>query len=254
MAYPVRTVTLPAVLAGKPNGKLPKDILVVTPGLAGGVDVLLVRPAARAWRALTAAAADAGHILKAVGGADSYRSYEWQERIFRQRYTTTPIKGRPTKRWLNQTWYQRPGTAVAAVPGTSNHGFGLAVDTGEERDTDAGAESLDQPTLAWLLANEERFGFSHEVQSEPWHLRYFAGDAIPAAVLAHEANSLPTHTENDMTYIFTPEGKVLFLHAGKLVHVASPDGIDPDGINSWDLRKDPITAKRIVAAYGPVVA
>lgn len=198
MAYPVRTVTAPAVLQGKQNGKFPDSALVNTPGQAGGVVVRLVEPAARAWKALCATALAAGHVLKAVGPADSYRPYSVQERIFLQRYTTERLANRPTKKWNGQVWYQKPGTAIAAVPGTSNHGFGLAVDTGEERDSDAAAESLDQPTLAWLIANEEKFGWSHELQSEPWHLRYFAGDQIPRAVLDFEAHRPTSDPEDDM--------------------------------------------------------
>jgi hypothetical protein len=171
-----------------------------TPGLAGGPVVFLVAPAARAWRALAAAALAAGHTLKLSGQASGYRTYAQQLRLFEQRFTTTPIAGRPTRRWNGRTWYLRPGMALAAVPGTSNHGRGLAVDIGEERDGDAGTESIDQGTVAWLVANADRFGFSAEVQSEPWHWRYFAGDHIPAAVLAYEESlkpAPPVHQEDD---------------------------------------------------------
>jgi len=41
--------------------------------------------------------------------------------------------------------------------------------------------------LDWMLQNIEKFGFSWEVQSEPWHIRYCAGDNIPQAVLDFEA-------------------------------------------------------------------
>lgn len=194
MAFPVRTVKLPACLVGQPNGKLPARILVATPGQHGGPEVRLVAPAARAWQAMCAAARLEGHILKASSLMDSYRPYTVQERIFRERYTTTVLRGRPSRMWNGRRWYQKPGTAAAAVPGTSNHGRGLAVDTGEENDGDAGTESLDNPTLAWLLRNEERFGWSHEIQSERWHLRYWAGDSIPAAVRAYEAGLAPAPT------------------------------------------------------------
>jgi LAS superfamily LD-carboxypeptidase LdcB len=36
--------------------------------------------------------------------------------------------------------------------------------------------------LDWLLKNAHLYGFSWEVQSEPWHLRYVAGDDVPEAV------------------------------------------------------------------------
>lgn len=195
MAYPVTPIRRPAVLEGQENGRLALSILHTTPGLDDGPLVTLVEPAARSWRALTAAALRDGHVLKASGPADSFRPYSTQERIFRERYTTTELRGRPTKRWQGKTWWQRPGTAVAAVPGTSNHGWALAVDVGEERDQDPTAESLDRETLDWLLEYVGAFGWSWELQSEPWHLHYFAGDAIPAAVLEHEND----HQEDDMS-------------------------------------------------------
>ena len=186
MAFPVVPVVRPGVLSGLSNGKLPDSALVDTPGQAGGYTVRLVAPAARAWRALCAAALAAGHTLKPSGLYDSYRPYTVQEKVFLARFSTTNTGTGITRTWQGKTWWLKPGVALAAVPGTSNHGWGLAVDTGEERDGDTGAESIDTATLNWLLANELRFGFSHEVQSEPWHIRYTAGDAIPAAVLAYE--------------------------------------------------------------------
>ncbi len=182
MAYPIRDVVLPAVLSGRTNGRLPTSVLVATPGRAGGPVVTLVEPAARGWRAMEAAAAAAGIILQATSAADSYRTYAVQESTFRARYTTSALEGRPSRWWNGVRWYQKPGTAMAAVPGTSNHGLAIAVDVANA----SGAR------LTWLLANAERYGWSWELASEPWHIRYVAGDAIPAAVLEHE-------TGDDMT-------------------------------------------------------
>jgi len=187
MAYPIRDVVLPAVLSGRTNGKLPAGILVATPGRAGGPVVTLVSPAARAWRALEVAAAAAGVILQATSTADSYRSYVVQERTFRERYTTSPLSGQSSKVWNGTRWYQRPGTAMAAVPGTSNHGLAIAVDVA----------NASGGRLAWLLGNAERYGWSWELQSEPWHIRYVAGDAIPAAVLSFEEDEMAARLDKD---------------------------------------------------------
>ncbi|RZU76075.1 D-alanyl-D-alanine carboxypeptidase-like protein [Micromonospora kangleipakensis] len=194
MGFPVRPVKRPNRLAGQSNGKLAAEILVDVPGQRGGPRVRLVKPAARAWTAMCAAALAAGHTLKATDLHGSYRPYEVQERIFRERYTRTVLPGQPSRMWNRQRWYQKPGTAKAAVPGTSNHGLGLAVDTGEERDHNIDTDTLDGGTLRWLIHNEQRFGFSHEIQSEPWHIRYFAGDTIPAAVTAYESEIENSHT------------------------------------------------------------
>lgn len=199
MTFPVKTITRSALLSGQSNGKLDPSILESTPGQAGGATVILIKPAARSWRALVAAAKAAGHILKAASVADSYRLYEIQERIFRERYQTTPIRTTDTKQWQGRTWYKKPGVAVAAAPGTSNHGWAQAVDTGEERDGDAGAEAFDDPTLRWIIDHAQTYGWSHELQTEPWHLHYFAGDQIPAAVLAFERGQTPHEGADDMT-------------------------------------------------------
>lgn len=258
MAYPVRTVIRPAVLAGQSNGRLDPAVLVDTPGQLAGPTVRLVAPAARAWRALQAAALAAGHILKATAAADSYRPYTVQERIFRERYTTTVLSGRPSVLWLGKRWYQRPNTAVAAVPGTSNHGWALAVDTGEERDSDAAAEPLDDATLGWLLAHEEQYGWSHELQSEPWHIRYWAGDTIPPAVLAYE-QSKPTE-EDDMKIephlVWCNEGPnrgmfEVLTGTGTVRAVGDASGFEAIyQANGWDWEKVVHTGPTYVTASG----
>lgn len=230
MTFPVRPVIEPAVLRGQPNGELPRSILMATPGQAGGPVVFLVAPAARAWRALAAAALDAGHVLKLSGTASGYRTLAQQVVLFEQRFTTTPNGSRTTRRWNGRTWYLRPGMALAAVPGTSNHGRGLAVDTGEERDGDTGTESIDADTVKWLVKNEERFGWSHEVQSEPWHLRYWAGDQIPAAVLEYEESLQPVPRppaantqEPQMFFACEKGGAVWFFEPGRRTLTGNPD-------------------------------
>ena len=75
------------------------------------------------------------------------------------------------------TWWRIPGTARAAVPGTSNHGWGLAVDTALG-DGPTHARSI-APAIPWLVDNAERFGWSWESQDEPWHIHYWAGDEVP---------------------------------------------------------------------------
>lgn len=243
MSLPVLPMVRPASLYGQRNGLLSASILEETPGQAGGSGVLLVKPAARAWRALCAAAARDGHVLKIGWPNSAYRPYADQERIFRDRYTTTYLPGRPSKLWQGRRWYQRPGTAVAAVPGTSNHGWGLAVDVGEERDGDAGTESVDSGTVAWLVANEHRFGFSHELQSEPWHIRYVTGDSIPPAVLAFERGSAssPQPSEEEDTMVIARENhpwRMLVCPDGTVIAGPNETGArTPDivlGVAAWD--------------------
>ena len=57
---PVRAITMPEVLTGHANGRLPDSILVDVPCLYSGPTVRLVAPAARAWTAMRAAGARPG--------------------------------------------------------------------------------------------------------------------------------------------------------------------------------------------------
>lgn len=169
----------PSELRGIANGKLPPRLLVEC-----GVKGFKMSPtAARAMRALVAAATAAGIQVRATG---TYRSYDQQVALFKSRYTTDRLPGRPWKVWEGRTWWQRPGTAQAARPGTSNHGLGLAVDFAEERDGDPQVESISPRFHRWLVKNAAAYGFVSEVPNEPWHWTYSTGDAIPQAVLDFE--------------------------------------------------------------------
>jgi LAS superfamily LD-carboxypeptidase LdcB len=138
---------------GYRNGRIPKVALA---SIERGQRL---RPdAADAWRALQqAATADLGHP---IGVTDSYRSYELQ----------VDLKARKG--------------SLAATPGRSNHGWGLAVDlvTG----------GWDGEAMDWLQANAHRFGWYHPnwaqingSNPEHWHWEYRGGgrrtDPTPVA-------------------------------------------------------------------------
>ncbi len=61
--------------------------------------------------------------------------------------------------------YQRPSrecTPQTAIPGTSMHEKGLAIDF-------TGINSSDSPGYKWLVQNASRWGFSGKVPAERWH-------------------------------------------------------------------------------------
>lgn len=188
---PIERIVFPADMTGVENGKLP-DYLLAACGLG---TFKMHHLAARAMKALVDAATKAGFNVSATG---TLRSYERQRQMFdgtlpqnRTRYEGRYIPERlwhtvgqatldhgDVRTWQGQRWKRRLGTAAAAVPGTSIHGYGFAVD-------------FTYPTaqfLNWLLAHADEFGYSWELQAEPWHLRYVKGDAIPQAVLDYEAS------------------------------------------------------------------
>ncbi|NCT91067.1 peptidase M15 [Cellulomonas sp. APG4] len=117
------------------NGKVPREAL-------SGIDGTghrLWAPAARSAEAMIAAARRDGVT---IGITDSYRTYETQVDLVRR-------KG----------LYSQGG--LAATPGTSMHGWGMALDL-----------KLDSTAQAWMRENGGRFGFVEDTPREPWHWGY----------------------------------------------------------------------------------
>jgi hypothetical protein len=188
MKLPMSPLVLPRDLIGQPNGTLDPSLLVSI-----GNKGTLHKLAARSWRAFVAEGLSNGLPLTYTFGG-TYRTFNQQATLFRQRFTTSLIQGARRKWWNGQWWYLRPGAAEAATPGTSNHGLGLAIDAAFDKDISDGigpddaASIAGHPKFSWFRDNAIRFGFSFELQSEPWHIRYVAGDNIPKAVLDYEAS------------------------------------------------------------------
>lgn len=57
-----------------------------------------------------------------------------------------------------QYWYNLLGYPTAAIPGTSNHGLGIALDFEQDNSTDT--FSWGQPGYQWLQSNGPRYGFN----------------------------------------------------------------------------------------------
>jgi murein L,D-transpeptidase YcbB/YkuD len=168
-------VKQPADLKGVAPGKLPDNLLKPVKG--GGK---LHWRAADAWDAMVEAAKADGIELKPVSSGDTYRTFESQLTVFRQRYQKEPIEGAQTRTFEGVKWYKKdPKLASLAAPGTSQHNSGLAVDV---------HTAAEPKRLNWLIDNVRKFGFSWEVvPEEPWHLRYTEGDNPPAAVVEYVA-------------------------------------------------------------------
>ena len=74
--------------------------------------------------------------------------------------------------------FQRYGSPRAAIPGNSNHGWGLAVDLpdweypSEYPPGQAAEIKYGTPQENWLIANGPKFGWYFDVAGEPWHMDY----------------------------------------------------------------------------------
>jgi D-alanyl-D-alanine carboxypeptidase len=126
---------VPLELQGYGNGKIPAAAL----SQVAGTSHSLWEPAARSLEALMSAAQADGVT---IGITDSYRTYDTQVDLVRR-------KG----------LYSQGG--LAASPGTSMHGWGVAVDL-----------KLDASAQAWMRQNAGRFGFEETLSREPWHWQY----------------------------------------------------------------------------------
>lgn len=128
------------------NGKLPADDLKPINGDSGSEDRLRKSgKAAAAWNAMCAEAKKKGMAIPEPGGPNSsYRTYD--EQVYY---------------W---NLYQSGQGNVAAYPGTSNHGWGTAVDV----ETTNGVSTVKSigGKYGW------RWG---EVSSEWWHVTYYGG-------------------------------------------------------------------------------
>lgn len=134
-----RTVDgVPADLARYGNGRVPLAAL----DEVGATGQRLWAPAARAMESLLSAAAADG---VSIGITDAYRDYDQQAALARSKGLY--IDG-----------------GLAAVPGTSDHGWGLSVDL-----------SLDATAQAWMRSNAAGFGFTENTAGEPWHWTFTAG-------------------------------------------------------------------------------
>lgn len=234
MALPVAQIKWPADLVDVPNGEVPEHLLAgcgVKSYYAPYAELKMHHLAARAMRAMVAAlCASLGYT--SVQATGTLRTYDQQVRMFdgtdpRNRSATTgryipeslwsTVANLTTdlRSWLAKRWKRRSGTASAAVPGTSNHGKAVAIDF-----------AVTVPMVNWLIANAHRFGYSAEIQSENWHWRYVAGDAIPDAVLAYERSLDPAPvTRSAGLELIAMYQIALKMKAGKLVCRVTADEI-----------------------------
>lgn len=199
MALTVRPVKLPPDLVSASNGRLAPEQLVSIDFAGRPAGGQLHLQAARAWWALVhACLAATGVLLTVTSIADAYRRYEIQLSAFLTRYepvslavyAVTPSSKRKKFSYNGKTyWRLRKGMAPSATPGTSNHGWGLALDICELLGNGSVRGIASSPAWAWLKSNLLAFGFSWEWASEseePWHVRLFLAEQTTQAVLDFE--------------------------------------------------------------------
>ncbi|MFD6446711.1 M15 family metallopeptidase [Promicromonospora sp. NPDC060204] len=152
---------------GYANGRIPADVLCPLEFAPGH---MLRCDAAERFTALNAEfEREFGYPIPIT---DSYRSYELQVAVA----------------------HTKPH--LAAIPGTSNHGWGLAVDLGNPI---AGGGS---PEYVWLRLHGPDYGWDNPswaqlggAKPEPWHFEFFAAGSIPNRAI--DASDVGTWTPSD---------------------------------------------------------
>ena len=181
----------------------------------------LVGGAAAAWDALSDA------VLAVYGWrpalTDSYRPLAVQERIFRERYRVQLLgsgKYGDVRWWKGLRWVRVTG-AAAAVPGTSNHGDGEAVDV-------TGLGGFGGTRFKQLASLAARYGWDNREGAsigEAWHWTFNGTGGASAGVLP----TLPPELEpikeilmSGPTRVVDPrEGKAYMcdISTGALTHI-----------------------------------
>ena len=128
---------------------------------------------------------NAGHQPVVCSG---YRSQEYQQNLFDNK-----VRRLLEDRDLNYTEEQARAVAArsVAVPGTSEHQLGLALDIIDNRNWRLDESQAQMPTQQWLMENSWRYGWilrypdeKSEITGiiyEPWHYRY-VGRTVAAEI------------------------------------------------------------------------
>ena len=175
--YPYKKMVLPAEVAKVGNGNLTPAMLKKVK--TGGE---MWTGAAAAFNKLYADCLAAGFKLRNVG---DYRPFNEQLAMFNDRYSLKDLNRNPevTRKYEGKTWYLKPGKSPSGVPGTSNHGFGLAIDVGYDKD--GALVSMGGKCFDWMCANAPKYGFylqgsdPKSPEFEAWHWQYVFGDKPP---------------------------------------------------------------------------
>jgi zinc D-Ala-D-Ala carboxypeptidase len=114
----------------------------------------------------------------------AYRTQEMQEYLFEQQVQAAMAEGLSAEEAR-----RKAGTAVA-MPGTSEHQLGLALDIVDFNDQNLTDAQADTPAQRWLLEHSWEYGFIFRYAAdktqltgiiyEPWHYRYVGPEVAEA--------------------------------------------------------------------------
>ncbi|MBF4574551.1 D-alanyl-D-alanine carboxypeptidase family protein [Frondihabitans sp. VKM Ac-2883] len=145
---------------GYTNGKIPLSKLIAIPNGYLRID----------------AAAGYGSMNKAfkkkfgkeLGVSEGYRSYDKQVSIWNARYVKHSKKVANSVAYAGKYWTKKKNVSVAAVPGTSVHGWALAVDL------NSGVQTAGSAQKRWADKYGPKYGWKPVGNNfgEPWHFEF----------------------------------------------------------------------------------
>lgn len=180
---------------------VPKDLITIEPKLKGTIDpnrqIMLVKEAYDALVLLQEEAKKVGLTIDITSG---YRSYSYQERVFNHYIESIGLELTEKR---------------VALPGTSDHHSGLAIDYFSFRQNEDGTiypyTDIKESDIEyqWMQENSYKFGFIIRfpkdkesvtgIMFEPWHIRYVG---IPLATkLTKENKTLEEYHQNKQNNI-----------------------------------------------------
>ena len=165
MNLPVFPRVKPVDLSGVENGQLPGHLLVTVE--MPGSDARCHPQFARALRALIHDCRQATGVELANVG--HYRPLDRQIALLKERY----VRAESGTRFWDGSWWRRVSGAAVATPGTSDHGWGLAID-GAIWDPGAGRVVAVYKSKAWSWIREHLTDYGlcwawDDESEEPWH-------------------------------------------------------------------------------------
>ena len=111
----------------------------------------------------------------------AYRTQETQQSLYDNKVQRLISSG------MSEDEAKAEAAKAVAIPGTSEHQLGLAVDLVDANMQDLTSAQESTETQKWLMANSWRYGFIHRYPNgktditgiiyEPWHYRYVGKDA-----------------------------------------------------------------------------
>ena len=125
------------------------------------------------------------NACKAAGyspvNCSGYRTQETQQSLYDNKVQRLISSG------MSEDEAKAEAAKAVAIPGTSEHQLGLAVDLVDANMQDLTSAQESTETQKWLMANSWRYGFIHRYPNgktditgiiyEPWHYRYVGKDA-----------------------------------------------------------------------------